>query len=399
MNKYVLFLLGFLTFRMPYGMSGFSLYFYFFAIAVLFFVSINQTLKYFPKSSDSTKVIYLMMLAITIIPFLVRLILGYGFTINTLRSFMLQLMLLNLFTFSIRESFWDNMKIIDYILSIYIIINFVTVLLYPDGFFTYTVQETRVTRAWFLGQKNHLIRTIIPALFISCISSFHLKGHIITIKNIVLYILSFVSIYLTGSSTGVIVILIIGCGLVAFYFIKKWDYFNLSIIFWGYLIISVAVVFFSFQDTFSSYIESFFEKDESLSGRTLVWQWTLARLNNSPILGFGFHSGEEWHDVIGFSFNNNIFVSHPHNYMLYILLQGGFVLLTLFIVLFHLINYYTRSIRNMEEIKLLTIMLFSFFLAAITESLTNAPLMFPLLGLFTIFIDRKQLSNYKYILI
>jgi O-antigen ligase len=346
-------------------------------------------IRSFNKCSSSSKKIYLLLVIITLFPFCTRIIYGDGINGDVLRDMMLQIALVNFFAFELRTNTGEKLKIVDLVLSLFVVINFCSILFYPDGIYSVLTQDgQRYTNYWFLGTKNYMIRTLTPAIVINVLVSYFYKGKL-TIRNLIIYIISFISVLLTGSSTGIIMILFLGIGLLALPLMKNLKLFNPLVIFLGYIVLSITIVGFGIQDIFSNYLEELFDKDSTLSGRIFVWEYSLFRIQESPFIGFGYHLGEQWHDVLGFTFSKNFYASHPHNYLLYLMLQGGLLYLSLFIILFYFITTNSKRLYGNREYALLSLMCFVFFIGGISESLTNAPLMFPLIGLFGIYMDKE----------
>ena len=157
--------------------------------------------------------------------------------------------------------------------------------------------------------------------------------------------------------------------------------------------ISIAFTFFSFQEYLGSLIDGLFDKDTTFTGRTFVWAFTLIRLIESPIIGFGWHTADEWRGVLGFydmpGFDMGF--SHPHNYILYVLLQGGLLYMLLIIYIFRYLS--KKCVEYNAEIYFLTLMYLAFFIEGITESLTGAIFFMPLLGLYANFITNTKLKK------
>ena len=87
----------------------------------------------------------------------------------------------------------------------------------------------------------------------------------------------------------------------------------------------------------------FFQKDPTLTGRTLIWERAVEYIANSPILGYGY-SGN-------FTLTNGFILSSTgqsaHNYYLDLLLRGGLIQLLLHIsIVFVAMGKIEKDIRH-----------------------------------------------------
>lgn len=233
---------------------------------------------------------------------------------------------------------------------------------------------------WILGYKNQIVRTLLPAMTIVAFYSFAKFGMLGWKFNIFM-LLVVLTILLIGSSTSLVVVFL----MMILYFIRQnkriKKYSSLTLAFGIYLAISIGIVFFEVQYYFADTIEEVFSKDADFSSRIVVWSVAAEKFLFSPIIGYGFHDSGEWINILDLIYSWGSF-SHPHNFLLYSLLQGGLVYILFFIMVFLYID--RRVARNKGTYAaLLVFMYIGFFIEGLMESLTAAPLFFPMLGLFT----------------
>lgn len=311
-----------------------------------------------------------------------RLLNGYRYESQFNSIFLYNIALINLFTFGIIDYTWAKLKGFSFLLLIYIVINFITIYIFPDGMY----QNDLYTQNWFLGYKNVMIRTILPGITLIILCAIHDYGKVVFMDYFLIGI-AMISIYLTKSSTSLVMMVVFVLGIL-FWSLKRKEYnFSLFKCFIVTMCISVAFTMFSLQSFLSSILESLFEKDVTFTGRTYVWAYTLLRLMSSPFIGFGWHSTDEWREVLGFYYITAGF-SHPHNFILYMLLQGGLIYLGLFI---YLCYYISRTFDKLNSYGyVLTLMYLTFFVEGITESLTGAVLFMPFLGLYAVLKNEKK---------
>lgn len=347
------------------------------ALAILFVWTSISAIYTFPKLNNLSKSIYFLMIGITLVMYVSRYLNDYSiWNIVIVRNLMSELMLINLFTVCFVKNFWRKLKIVDYVLTLYVIINFFSLLLFPSGI----IQDDYGYSVWFLGGKNMIIRTLIPAIIVNGMCTYHIVGHM-TLKSLLLFLICLLSIFLSGfSSTSFIVTLIMGLGLFYSVINTSIKVVNPFTVLLTFIFLNVLIIFFNFQDSFSNYIERYFDKDSSLSGRVAIWEYVIYKILNSPFIGYGYHTVEEWRDILVYSIVDT--AAHPHNYFLYIVLQGGLLVFVLFVLLFYMLSKCGKYYSNKNFYFFLTLMYIAFFIEGTTESITSAPLMFPMLGLF-----------------
>lgn len=343
----------------------------------LFCVIIIKYLVLTNIRSNEIKPLIVLVLLISSI-YLFRIIKGYGMSIGAFFSLFTQISILFIFAIAIRTKKWEKLRLICNVLNIIIIVNFLSIIIFPGG-----IYKTVYADNWFLGYKNIMIRTLLPSLALNCIVSYHTNGHF-KLKDYILFGIVLASILLSGSSTSIVVLAVFGIFIFLSTHFKHKFIPNLKIIIIVSLILSISVAFFEFQNLFSDYISKYFGKDTTLTGRVFIWEAVISLFKESPFIGYGYHNGEEWIKIINFTFaDSRVSVSHPHNYFLYCLLQGGILyIIMLVVVSFYIDKHFINNYKN-DEICILLAMYIAFFVEGITESLTSAPLFIPLLAFFS----------------
>lgn len=220
--------------------------------------------------------------------------------------------------------------------SIYIIINFITVIFYPNGMY---VNRWGIYLNYFLGAKNVFALYSLP-----CVTLIGYK--IITgtkkFSYLIILLLSFLSsvIVWSGSNMLIIGLMIIGI-LSANYFTKFYKLFN----FRNYLIITlfifVTIVIFQNLKVFSWLIETVLHKDLTLTGRIGIWDSSIRVIKERPIFGYGVLDGNA---IIRIT--NNRFGINTHNMFLWCLFIGGIVNLANLIVLLLRLNIEISKYRS-----------------------------------------------------
>lgn len=390
--KYVIWgIVGFFLLRSPYA-TPFLNPIHTIAIVLSFIGSFYYVHKYFSSSSVKFDFIYLFMIGMSLFLCLSRYLNGYSF-VPILKSILLQVSLINLMFYFFKRDFWRKLTILDYILTAYVSINFACMLLFPNGMYKTDLSNEN----WFLGFKNVMVRTFIPAIIISCIVSLHYYGRL-TIKNYLVYFICLASVVIGKSSTGLVVHAILGLCIIYPSILQKIRFFNLFNVFVLGVAISIAILLFGIQENFAIYIEQYLDKDATFTGRIFIWEQSFSRIVRSPIIGYGFLTSDEWRDLLEYTklslrITN---ASHPHNYVLYLLLQGGVIYFSLYLILLFLITKFSYTIRNHFLVIFLNLMYFSYFINGLTESLTGTPLLFPMIGLYMVIVEKYSRYNSFY---
>ena len=159
-----------------------------------------------------------------------------------------------------------------------------------------------------------------------------------------------------------------------------------------YTIIYTQVVIFRIQETvFRGFIENTLQKNVTLTGRTLIWDFIMKIIPNSLKFGYGRN------DIIA---QNAIIrdVTEAHNGLLEILLCTGIIGLFVFILI--LLNVFKALNKSNSKISyILSMAIFLYFCIALTESaFTYTKIGFWILIIISSNIEKiiKQKDNLEY---
>lgn len=97
----------------------------------------------------------------------------------------------------------------------------------------------------------------------------------------------------------------------------------------------------------------------------------------SPVWGYGIRTNDGYRELINLSTGWGYF-SHPHNYILYVLIQGGILELMLISYLIIKVTRMCLANRNNYMAKMLLVFYIASFVMGITESLVGYTLLFPI---------------------
>ena len=242
--------------------------------------------------------------------------------------------------------------------KIYIYINFLTLLIYPQGM----AEVIKGYPVWFLGIDNKHITIIFPAMCLEVINNL-MKNKKGKISSIVFLLICIISVFIRWSATSVIFMILI----IVFLVLKKYIYQKKIFNFANYIGISIisffGIVIFRMQNLLESFIVEVLKKDITLTGRVNIWDKVVKDIIQKPILG---HGDSTVYNV--FVFNRNMDFSHSHNLILNILNIGGILLLLNYIYMWVLIGKKMIRYRRDSITKTLSYFYFTFFIITLVES-------------------------------
>lgn len=252
----------------------------------------------------------------------------------------------------------DFKKFIKIILNIQIplfFINLVLIIIYPNGLdFANLYTKNHVNPLLFLSVDNGFSKWIIP--FIGFVFMRYNNKFIL----ISLWILSLISIIIIDSASCLLAFVIFTI-LIAIYNkvkIKKVEIITLSSL---YVVISILVLYFNTKLDFLNIISQMLGRSATLTGRTELWPLAINLIEQKPIFGYGYTSGNI--EIWGGFFSS-------HNALLEILIHGGIFSLFIFIVIM------LRTIKNMNKSysyinTIIFAVIFSYFLILFVETGLN----------------------------
>ena len=252
----------------------------------------------------------------------------------------------------------DLKKFIKIILNIQIplfFINLVLIIIYPNGLdFANLYTKNHVNPLLFLSVDNGFSKWIIP--FIGFVFMRYNNKFIL----ISLWILSLISIIIIDSASCLLAFVIFTI-LIAIYNkvkIKKVEIITLSSL---YVVISIIVLYFNTKLDFFNIISQMLGRSATLTGRTELWPLAINLIEQKPIFGYGYTSGNI--EIWGGFFSS-------HNALLEILIHGGIFSLFIFIVIM------LRTIKNMNKSysyinTIIFAVIFSYFLILFVETGLN----------------------------
>ena len=240
------------------------------------------------------------------------------------------------------------LKAIIIITSILIWINFITIIMYPNGM--YYNEISHLSYNYFLGIDNiHIIYFL--CFWISSIVYINIYNKKPKFCSLTIFI-SILSVIMRWSATTLVGTFIIGIYLLFFDYFSKIKLLNIKTFVITYVVGYFGIICFKLQNLFSFIIVKILKKDLTFTRRTRIWDMTIKSIKESPIIG---------HGLVGYDTRNlTTGISHAHNFFLEILYQGGFILLAISLLLIgsvlkKLNEYYNHSLAKKLSVCILAL--------------------------------------------
>lgn len=252
------------------------------------------------------------------------------------------------------------LQAINFVFCSLVIINFVLMLIYPQGVYIDNPRVNEFRIGYFLGIDNHIAVYLLPASTILLITSI-LKRKKVTLFPKIIILIILLTLIKVWSVTALISIFIYLC-LMLFATLPKLKnmitIYRFSI---AYLFLWLLVVILQNLSFARVLIENVFNKSMTLSYRTIIWNSAFKMIRQSPIFGYGMKQQGAFVPI------GNTFAS-SHNILLQIMLETGIFGLTLLIIIYFFSIKQLQSYRKYAFSRYLTIGLFAVLLTFLTEA-------------------------------
>ena len=287
------------------------------------------------------------------------------------------------------KDFKNFINALNILFTLLIIYNLILAIFVKSSYMYIGYQGSQKVFVGTFESRNGISMVMIPAIAFILIRSEYIYEKVRN-KDILLCFMVLIIILLSKSSTGFIV----GSLLVIYVLLLKKIKIKLNInkLMSIYTIIYTQVVIFRIQETvFRGFIENTLQKNVTLTGRTLIWDFIMKIIPNSLIFGYGRN------DIIA---QNAIIrdVTEAHNGLLEILLCTGIIGLFVFILI--LLNAFRALNKSNSKISyILSMAIFLYFCIALTESaFTYTKIGFWILIILSSNIEKiiKQKDNLEY---
>jgi len=231
------------------------------------------------------------------------------------------------------------------IFEIYIYLNFLFMLILP-------VVLSLDSPVFLLTTKNSLIKYILPALAFSIIRS-HITYQALSFRPKLLMAVSLLTVILANSATAIVVMVVVIGGIALMHLFKGFR-IHAGIGILVSVVFFIMIIIFRGQEMFSWFINTVLRRTASFSGRTALWDRALDIIKSNTLFGNGDSTTPFW--KLNFTFQST------HNYYLDLMVIGGVILLTVFILMMIYVLYKMNSHKGTYYYKLLSILLLGYFI-------------------------------------
>lgn len=237
--------------------------------------------------------------------------------------FVFQLMnimiLLTIFKFF---EFNDILRYSVIILSVFVYVNFVLTLLYPSAHFYVDGRP-----AFILGKNyNSMGPTLLTAVVSNAMYSY--IANKFKINLILITIVSVLTVLIMGSMTSSVGIILFGLFILFVFFVNKYiSRLALKLFFIFVMLMNVGLLYLQMEidnNYLVWFIEDVLGKDITFTDRVRVWEEAIYLIEESKWIGYGIQPSS-W-----FDYHLNVLTAH--NFILTMLLKGGIVLFSIFLV-------------------------------------------------------------------
>ncbi len=215
------------------------------------------------------------------------------------------------------------LKYLSILFGILILLNIISFFIYyPNGMFIDAIGDRNY---YFLEHDNGSFFYAFTVIFLLIANSLN-KNNKISIGCYIFIIINFIAYFYIKSTVAYVSLFLL---LIALLFSNNKilnRVVNSKIPFICLAILTSSLLIFNFYGNITSSILGFFQKDITMSGRTIIWKKSIEFIEKKPILGYG----QELFKVRLAKFG----ISHVHNIFLQILYNGGLIALILFLIFY-----------------------------------------------------------------
>ncbi|MCD7889651.1 MAG: O-antigen ligase family protein [Oscillospiraceae bacterium] len=182
----------------------------------------------------------------------------------------------------------DLINIVVLIFGIYIVLNFMSIIVFPSGMYRDTVTAVGRTENYLLGYKNRHIYYFLPYIGLAPLRDLENKN-CISVRTIVVTLLAVISGFLVGSSTTTVAVLVVSILLL---FLREKNFpklFNPVTMLFCSVMVSFILITGVQLEMVNQIVQRLFEKSADFSGRTAIWTAAISLFLRSPIWGMEPH--------------------------------------------------------------------------------------------------------------
>lgn len=242
-------------------------------------------------------------------------------------------------------------------------INFITLILKPDGFFSRTILGYGRTKEWFLGSDHYFVVWAIPAFLIAWFFK-ECTGK--KKRSYLLIVMTAITQFISGSSTGLVGIAIFLIWMFLPFVRRTMTAYRCLAV---AAILFVSIVFLQKSGYLEPIIVGLLRKDMTFTNRLEIWDNAIESILASPFIGHGMLFNEQVVDLLGMLRNGFRWegATHCHCQFLQVGFKSGIVGLALYSASIVLSFAKCKRNGNRNFAQAATACMFIFCIISITE--------------------------------
>ena len=217
----------------------------------------------------------------------------------------------------LQDSFEFAVGCMAFLLGAYIVVNLLTVLLFPGGLF---LSGATHNPCYLLGHRNTIVKYAIPMIAVCALWAYVKKQSRYLIYTGVFFGINLLAAFRVWSGSALVSLVLMGGVMFVALIMKKG---KLSWAYIGGISLFVAVSIYRIQEKFAFLIEDILHKDMSMTGRTDFWDIGIGLLKQNMMTGVGQIQGIDLGKYLEGFFT-------LHSFYLDMLVRGGLVLFVAF---------------------------------------------------------------------
>lgn len=234
--------------------------------------------------------------------------------------------------------------ILSFVLALYCLMDFATIVLYPKGLYTqvtvWNEWSSSETANWLLGNKNNRLCWYLGYVLFTAFQYIRNNSFINRWKLYLSFIVSIAAMFLINSNTSQVAMLLLSVGLL-YGLTSRRVKLNIKtkIIIVAYVILNILIIGGDVAGI-TPILQKLFNKSASFNGRTTIWSSIVLMIMQKPMFGWGNISTSDMANIL----KHQAFVN-SHNQWLDVLVQTGIVGFIAFISCFWLV------VKSIDQIK------------------------------------------------
>lgn len=267
----------------------------------------------------------------------------------------------------IRKNGSDFLKVYGFALSILIMLNLATIILFPDGMYS----SGAYTNCYFLGYDNTHIVVQLPALCVLALMG--IESRLFQRLFWIVLIIVILSQAITFSATSIIGVMIFVLGLIFLHYGKEksklWNFLfpRPLVAFATFGVVTIGLVSGSLLLYFQDFFVNVLHKDPTLGARTRIWLNSLLHISQRPLWGYGYEDSSLINSQLVNIVGQVGWGGSSHNIYLWILFLGGVILLAVVTVMFVMLDIRVGKCTN-KKTQIIKLWIFVVLLMGLVES-------------------------------